>query len=75
MFIYFIIYLKAWVAPPNMKIPARTLVYTIHCHMVQNDAKSMLYNHYYENSNFLVPFLVPLVVPLEVLDVLQEVLL
>ena len=32
--------------------------------MVQNDAKCMLYNHYYENSNFLVPCLV-----------LQEVLL
>ena len=26
MFIYFIIYLKAWVAPPNMKILARTLL-------------------------------------------------
>ena len=30
-------------------------MYTIHCHMVQNDAKCMFYNHYYENSNFLVP--------------------
>ena len=28
-FIYFIIYLKVWVAPPNMKILARTLLGTV----------------------------------------------